>query len=446
MKFSESETLELKKSTAKLKEGVISIASILNKHGKGELYFGIKNDGTIVGQTVTEKTIRDISQSIGENIEPRIYPEINHIKLKGIDCIHIKFSGSEKPYFAFGRAFIRIGDEDRKLSAKELENIIIEKKQYRLRWDNEICADASIKDISAEKIKRFLKKADLKYSGIQNDLEKLNLIKNGNVLNPAVLLFGKKPERFFPNAKLRCAVFGTTSTVYIIDRQEYTGDLFFLIEKAEEYILKNIHIGMKLNGLYRVDVPEIDKDAYRESIINAFCHRDYYEYDPVNIAVFKDRVEIRNPGGLFGGLTIEQIRNEMVSKRRNEVIADIFHRIHFIEKWGRGISLILEKEPTAIFKEVADIFITVFERKNYNPKDEFVHEKEVTKELVEGLVENQKKVLELISNDAYISKKKMAEILGISTTAVDKNIETLKEKGLLRRIGSAKAGHWQIIK
>jgi ATP-dependent DNA helicase RecG len=133
-------------------------------------------------------------------------------------------------------------------------------------------------------------------------------------------------------------------------------------------------------------------------------------------------------------------------ERRNEIIADIFHRIHFIEKWGRGISLILEREPTAIFKEVADIFITVFERKNYDPKDEFIHEKEVTKELGEGLVENQKKILELISNDAYISKKKMAEILGISTTAVDKNIETLKEKGLLRRIGSAKAGHWQIIK
>jgi predicted HTH transcriptional regulator len=61
-------------------------------------------------------------------------------------------------------------------------------------------------------------------------------------------------------------------------------------------ILKNIHIGMRLEGLRRVDVPEIDKEAFREAIINAFCHRDYYEYDSVNIAVFKDRVEVRSPG------------------------------------------------------------------------------------------------------------------------------------------------------
>jgi ATP-dependent DNA helicase RecG len=119
MKFSESETIELKKSTANLKNGIISIAAILNKHGKGELYFGIKNDGTVVGHKVSENTIRQISQSIAENIEPKIYPEINHIKIKGIDCIHIKFSGNEKPYYAFGRPFIRVGDEDREKGARQ---------------------------------------------------------------------------------------------------------------------------------------------------------------------------------------------------------------------------------------------------------------------------------------------------------------------------------------
>jgi ATP-dependent DNA helicase RecG len=236
-------------------------------------------------------------------------------------------------------------------------------------WDKEFCPKASIENVGAGKIKRFFKGANLKYTDVPNALEKLNLSKNGNVLNPALLFFGKKPEQFFPNAKLRCAVFGTTTTAFIIDRQEYTGDVFYLIEKAEEYILKNIHIGMKLNGMYRVDVPEISGEAFREAVINAFCHRDYYDYDSVNIAVFKDRLEIRNPGGLFGGLTIEQIKHEMVSKRRNEIIAELFHRVHFVEKWGRGISLILSEEPTADFKEVADIFITTFKRKNYVPND-----------------------------------------------------------------------------
>jgi len=92
---------------------------------------------------------------------------------------------------------------------------------------------------------------------------------------------------------------------------------------------ETINIGMRLDGLVRVDVPEIDRDAFREAIINAFCHRDYFEYDSVNIAIFKDRLEIRNPGRLYGGLTIKQIRTRMVSQRRNELIADIFHRGSF---------------------------------------------------------------------------------------------------------------------
>jgi ATP-dependent DNA helicase RecG len=366
MKFRENETVELKKSTSERKEAVISIVSILNKHSQGELYFGIKNDGTVAGQEVTEKTIRQISHYIAENIEPKIYPDINHIQVKGIDCIHVKFSGSEKPYYAFGRAYIRIGDEDRQLSAKEIENIILNKHKNQLRWDNRICENAGLQDISRDKLEKFLETAGLKFTSVKNSLTKLGLTQNGNILNSAVILFAEKPEEFFPNAKLRCAVFGTTRTAYIIDRQEFSGDLFYLIEMAEEYILKNIHIGMKLDGLYRIDVPEISRPAFREAVINAFCHRDFNEYDSVNIAIFKDRLEIRNPGGLFGGLTIEQIKKEPISKRRNELIAEMFHRVHFVEKWGRGIDLIRTEEPTVDFKEIADTFITTLSRKHYD--------------------------------------------------------------------------------
>ena len=71
----ESETLELKKTTSELKEAIISIVAILNKHQKGEVYFGIGRDGEIVGQTVTENTLRDISRTISEHIEPKIFPK-----------------------------------------------------------------------------------------------------------------------------------------------------------------------------------------------------------------------------------------------------------------------------------------------------------------------------------------------------------------------------------
>ena len=119
---------------------------------------------------------------------------------------------------------------------------------------------------------------------------------------------------------------------------------------------------MKLQGLTLVDVPEIDPEAFREAIINAFCHRDYRDPDEVRIAIFPDRVEVRNPGRLMEGVTLRTLKTAKVSRRRNPLIADLLRRIHLIEAWGRGIPLILEKAPHARFSEVAGIFITEFPR------------------------------------------------------------------------------------
>ncbi|MEK6856998.1 MAG: ATP-binding protein [Nanoarchaeota archaeon] len=121
----ESETVELKKSTSELKEAIISIVAILNKHHKGQLYFGIKNNGEIIGQDVTENTLREISKSISDHIEPKIYPKINKVLPNNKKCILVDFDGSESPYFAYGRAYMRVSDEDKQLSAKELEKLFV---------------------------------------------------------------------------------------------------------------------------------------------------------------------------------------------------------------------------------------------------------------------------------------------------------------------------------
>ena len=96
----ESETIEFKKSLAELGEGLNSMAAILNKHGGGELWFGIRNDGRPVGMDVSETTLRKVSQAIAAHIEPKIYPEVSKIILTGKSCIRVCFSGSEKPYYS----------------------------------------------------------------------------------------------------------------------------------------------------------------------------------------------------------------------------------------------------------------------------------------------------------------------------------------------------------
>src|SRR3989338_2880892 len=125
----ESETIDLKKSTSELKEGIISIAAILNKHKQGKLYFGVKNDGAVIGQDVSEKTLREISKAISDFIEPKIYPEITKEIIHGKNCVNVTFSGDSIPYFAYGRAYIRVADENKTLSATELKRLILKYSQ-----------------------------------------------------------------------------------------------------------------------------------------------------------------------------------------------------------------------------------------------------------------------------------------------------------------------------
>ena len=442
MRFSESENVELKKSTSELKEGVISLGAMLNKCRRAELWFGIGNDGTVVGQSVSEKSLREISRAISDHVEPKIYPAIEKVVIDGKACIRVLAEGKDAPYFAYGRAYIRIGDEDRQLSARELENLILQKNRDRLRWDMEPCDRATYDDISASKLKNFLKASGLKYDNIPNSLDKLKLIQEGKLLNAAILCFARKPEKFIPNAKLRCAVFGAADTTVTLDMKDFTHDVFTLIQQAEKYVLEHINIGMRLEGLRRVDVPEIDREAFREAIINAFCHRDYREYDSVNIAIFKDRMEIRSPGLLYGGLTIDAIRNKMVSARRNELLADLFHRVHLIEKWGRGVRMILEREPNTEFEEVGTLFIARFARKQaalaVSDKNGGARQKSSEK--------SSEKIIEAIKADRTVSARHIAEGLGLTSRAVERQIARLKGIGILKRVGPDKGGHWEVMK
>lgn len=173
MILKESETLELKKSTSELKEAIISTVSILNKHQKGTLYFGIKNNGEIVGQDVSENTLRKISRVISDNVEPKIYPKISEIILDQRQCIKVEFSGYEAPYFAYGRAYIRVADENKKLTVAELERFFSKKRH--IYWDTQFSGE-SLSEINTAKLKEYIKKDQLSFYKHQNGIEKTQIV------------------------------------------------------------------------------------------------------------------------------------------------------------------------------------------------------------------------------------------------------------------------------
>ena len=437
----ENERLEYKKSLGELKEALISIAAMLNKHGGGELWFGIRNDGTPVGFDVTDKTLRDLSQAIAAHIEPKIFPTISAELAGGKHCVKIAFTGEDAPYYAYGRAYIRVADADRQLSAKEVENRILDKNQEYVRWDNTL-SDATLADLDAAKVRKYVETAGLPWDSLPNALEKLGVLRDGKLLNPAPLFFGREP-----GFQLRCAVFATASSSTIVDQHDYTGTILELIEEAQKYILKNIHIGMRLEGLYRVDVPEISTSAMREAIINAFCHRDYRDHEEVRVAIFKDRVEIRNPGSLFGGLTVEDLRKGGISKRRNPLIADLLRRIHMVEGWGRGMPLILEQEPEVRFREVAQIFITDFIRHASEEETTTINDETttITTTITNTipLSDTERAIIELFREEPALTLHEAARRLNMTKDGVRYHTKRLTAKGFLQRVGT-KNGIWKI--
>ena len=128
MKKRETETLEFKKSTSELKEGVISLASMLNKHKHGTLYFGIKNDGPVVGQEIGANTTSDISKAVKDYLKPRVTPVIEIVRKENRDVIKVEIRGEDTPYAAYGRYYIRSDDEDLQMTNDQLESFFLNKR------------------------------------------------------------------------------------------------------------------------------------------------------------------------------------------------------------------------------------------------------------------------------------------------------------------------------
>jgi len=181
-------------------------------------------------------------------------------------------------------------------------------------------------------------------------------------------------------------------------------------------------------------IPEIHKDSIWETIINAFCHRDYSVPQKIQVAVFKDFVEVLNPGDLYGDLTIKEITSKRVSKRRNPLIADILHKVHYVEKWGTGIKRIKEYAPKTKFEEVSDFFIVTLKRKYI---EETTQENgKLNKELVS--------LLNAIDKLPGINAHDLFEELERPWDTINKQIKKFVLKNLIERRGSRKTGGYWI--
>jgi ATP-dependent DNA helicase RecG len=206
---------------------------------------------------------------------------------------------------------------------------------------------------------------------------------------------------------------------------------------------------INIENLRREEIPEIPDIALREAIVNAVCHRDYFEKGvSVVIEVFDDRVEISNPGGLPSGLNAKEFGTKSVV--RNPVIASLLNRANYIEQIGTGINRIKnsvkEHGQGSVEFYYNNFFIVTF--KKTKKVIERVGEKvgkRVGEKVGKSLTKNQKLIIESMVESPNISAKDLSDIIGISKRKIEENISKLKKKELIKRIGSPRGGYWEII-
>jgi ATP-dependent DNA helicase RecG len=307
------------------REAVIAVAAILNKHGRGELFFGVRRDGEVLGQTVSDSTVREVDRALRENIRPRIDPAIELVNIDNKDCLRVRFEGEDAPYLAFDKAFIRAGDECRSLTPAQIETFPKREPGPLPAWDSED-SDQGLEDINTNFLRSFMKRAhesgrlDYKFTDRADSLRRLGLLEGGRLANAAIAMFGKKPR-----TGLQMAIFATDVQRTYIDLERRTGTIIELVDIGEKYVRSNMRWRVVIDGSpRRREVPEVPVMAIREALRNSFTHRDFRAPEANEVAIFRDRIEISNPGAFPEGLTPRDlIEGDGRPPRRNPLLARV---------------------------------------------------------------------------------------------------------------------------
>ena len=452
IKKGENDKVELKHSLSQLKEIVQTVSSFANSKG-GLILVGVSDSKKINGVDIGKQTIEQLTNKIVDNTDYHIYPEIFVEKINNKNVILIKVEeGKQKPYTAFGRVYIRIGKNNKLMSKAEYDKIVLEHKEYL--FDSEICVDASLEDIDEEAVKWYLdkkeearnvKKPEISYNQLLINVGAAKKV-NGEIkpTNAGILFFGKNPQRFFVQSKLRLVKFkGKDVTCPALDKLDCSGCIWEMIKDAEEFIRKNIRLlsyrteaSFQREGRFEYPIK-----ALREAIINALIHRDYNELADTRVFIFDDRFEVISPGKFPDGVTPEKPEHKPV----NPILCSLIYDVGWIEKYGSGIQMMKKlsrqfgnKEPYYEFSKIQTKII--FE----SPIKEttMIEIKDVSKELNE----RQKTALWYLTEHKKIKREEYMKLCKCSEATAKRDIEKLVSKGIIKRVLAGKYTYYILSK
>ncbi|MBI2231643.1 MAG: putative DNA binding domain-containing protein [Deltaproteobacteria bacterium] len=308
----------------------------------GKILLGVRDDGTVVG-VHDSNDLRAKVQDIARNCDPPVKVLLEPVGK--VMVVHVRES-ENKPVQCRDGFFWRQGAGTQKLSRDEIRDFF--RSEGSVRFDLAICSKFRYpQDFDRDKYNAWIEESGITRKGrIEDVLVNIEAAERSGgrlvMRNAGVLFFAKDVYHFFPQAYVTCLLAKGGDKADILDRKDFRGGVVSDIEESLRFVQRNTRTAYRIEKLRREDVPEYPMRALREAITNAVMHRDYFEAGAnVFVEIYGDRIEVSNPGGLPKGLTRAELGTRSV--RRNPLIADLLHRIAFIEKAGTGIRRMREE-------------------------------------------------------------------------------------------------------
>lgn len=449
----ESLQAEFKRTTGQRTDAAKTICGMLNASG-GFVIFGVTDDGQIRGQQVTAASLADVARELGR-IDPQALLSPEAVELEnGSALVLVRVPKGDGPYTYDGRPYLRVGPTTVLMGTEEYQRRLVERMHSATRWETQTAQGVTLADLDLDEIIRTAEEAmrrnrleDPGSRRIEDLLLGFGLLRDGELLNAAVVLFGRasRLRPLYPQCTLRLARFRGRDMAEFVDSRQEFGNAFQLFVAAQRFLRDHLPVaGRIIPGLFeRKDDPLYPLVALREALANAICHRDYGVHGgSVGLAIFDDRLEISSTGPLRFGLRAVDLTAPHPSLPWNPTIASVLYLRGMIEKWGRGTLKIGELTHRAglvppEFHERAGEVVVRFFAGAYVPPTRVSHE----------LTELQRELLGLLSELGPSQSQVLLPQLSeeVSYPTLMRNLGQLASYRLIEKQGVARRTVWKLV-
>lgn len=408
----ESATLEFKRDISKTFPKTVSAFA---NYGTGRIVFGVDDGGGPVGLADPRATCLSVENAINDSLSPVPDYALEVDEERGTVTLTVR-EGREKPYLAGGKAYRRADSSTVEVSRTEYNRLCL--AGLNLSFDSLESADQGLSFARLEG--ELVRKAGLQALD-RNALVSLELMGPDGAYNNAAALLAD--VNGFPGTDM--ARFGDSISIILSRRAVEGVSLLEQMDRALE-VFDEHYSYEEVAGFERVERSLVPRNAFREALANALVHRRWDLAARVRVAMFPDRIEVTSPGGLPDGVTEEEYVGGGLSISRNPILANVFYRLGYVERFGTGIPRIVD-EYAGLLCEPGFL----------------VRGSSVTVVLpVEGAVSvdaAERRVLSSLPKGVELPRADIEAASGLKRDKTVKVLNSLMEKGLVARVGSGRS-------